>query len=82
MAQAIVPDPTLTPGAVRTVDIADVCSRSTNQLRHASRKRDALIMGEYHLPLDTRYNYEIDHLVPLGIGGSDDDANLSPSPRQ
>ena len=27
-------------------------------------------------------DYEIDHLIPLGIGGADDDANLWPQPRR
>jgi hypothetical protein len=31
-AQAVVPDPTLTPGVVRTTDATDVCSHGTNQL--------------------------------------------------
>jgi hypothetical protein len=38
-AQTAVPDPTLTPGAVRTADAADVCSHETNQLRHMSRNQ-------------------------------------------
>ena len=29
-----------------------------------------------------RADYEIDHLIPLGIGGADDDKNLWPEPRQ
>ena len=29
MAQAIVPDPTITPGGVRTTDAFDVCSHGT-----------------------------------------------------
>jgi hypothetical protein len=37
--QTAVPDPTITPGAVRTTDAADVCSHGTNQLRHMSRNQ-------------------------------------------
>jgi hypothetical protein len=80
VAQTVVPDPTLTPGAVRTTDVSDVCTHGTSQLRHWSRERDAKIMVEYGLPLDSRSSYEIDHLIPLGIGGADDDANLWPEP--
>jgi hypothetical protein len=43
MAQAIVPDPTLTPGAVRTANVADICSHGTSGL---SRERDDRIMAE------------------------------------
>jgi hypothetical protein len=37
---AIAPDPTLTPGAVRTIDLGEICSRGTRQLRHWDRTRD------------------------------------------
>jgi hypothetical protein len=47
---AIVPDPTLTPGAVRTVDVNEICSTGTRELRHWSRERDDRIMAEYGLP--------------------------------
>ena len=35
-AQAIVPDPTLTLGSIRTVDVAAICSSGTRQLRQAT----------------------------------------------
>jgi hypothetical protein len=81
-AQAIVPDPTLTPGAVRTTDAFDVCSHGTRQLRHMSRDRSEGIMAAYGLRGGRHEAYEIDHLIPLSIGGSDDDANLWPEPRR
>jgi hypothetical protein len=81
-AQAIVPDPTLTPGAVRTVDVEAICSTGTRQLRHWSRERDDAIMAEYGLAPGPHPDYEVDHLVPLGIGGADDDKNLWPEPRR
>ena len=80
-AQTAVPDPTLTPGAVRTTDAADVCSHGTNQLRHMSRERSDAIMADHGLPGGRHPDYEIDHLIPLGIGGADSDANLWPEPR-
>lgn len=77
-AQAVIPDATLTPGSVRTTDAGEVCSQGTRQFRHP---HDAMaIMAEYGLPPDTRANYEIDHLIPLELGGADDDANLWPEP--
>jgi hypothetical protein len=39
-------------------------------------------MAEYGLPPGPHPDYEIDHLIPLGIGGADDDANLWPEPRR
>jgi hypothetical protein len=71
------PNPALTPGAVRTADPADVCGdRSTRQYRHWSRARDDRILAEYRLPPGPHPSYEVDHLIPLDLGGADDDANL------
>jgi hypothetical protein len=82
MAQAIVPDPTLTPGAVRSTDVGEICSTSTSGLRHWSRERDDRIMAEYGLPPGPHPSMEIDHLIPLCLGGADSDANLWPEPRR
>jgi hypothetical protein len=78
----ITPDPLLTPGAVRTTDVNEICSQGTSGLRHWSRARDDKILEEYDLPAGRHPLYEIDHLVPLGIGGSDDDKNLWAEPRR
>jgi hypothetical protein len=82
MAQAVIPDPTTTPGAVRTTDVGDICSLGTSGLRHWSRERDDRIMAEYGLPLGPHPDWEVDHLIPLCLGGSDEDANLWPEPRR
>jgi hypothetical protein len=79
---AIVPDPTLTPGAVRTIDVGEICSHGTRELRHWNRERDDRIMTEYGLPAGPHPDFELDHLVPLGIGGADDERNLWPEPRR
>ncbi len=39
-------------------------------------------MTEYGLRPGPHPDYEVDHLIPLGIGGSDDDRNLWPEPRR
>ena len=70
---AIAPDPTITPGAVRTTDAGEICSTGTRQLRHWNRDRDDRILVEYGLPPGPHPDFEIDHLVPLGIGGADSD---------
>jgi hypothetical protein len=79
---AVIPDPTLTPGRVRTTDIGAICARGTAGERHWSRERDDRIMAEYGLPLGPHPNFEVDHLIPLCLGGADDDANLWPQPRR
>ena len=78
----IVPDPLITPGAVRTTDASEICSQGTRQLRHWERARDDRIMAEYGLPPGPHPDFEIDHLIPLGLGGADDEKNLWPEPRR
>jgi hypothetical protein len=78
----IVPDPTLTPGAVRTADPVEICTPSTREFRHWSLEADDRILIEYGLPPGPHPEVEIDHLIPLGLGGADDDRNLWPEPRR
>src|ERR1700688_1047000 len=79
----VLPDPVLTPGAVRTTSTADVCGdRSTRQYRHWSRARDDRILAEYGLPAGPHPDFEVDHLISLDLGGADCDANLWPEPRR
>jgi hypothetical protein len=82
MAQAVVPDPTLTPGAARTTNVGAICSTPTSELRHWNRARDDRILAEYGLPPGPHPDWEIDHAVPLCLGGADSDANLWPEPRR
>ena len=78
----LVPDPEITPGAVRTTDVGEICSAGTKQLRHWDRARDDRVMAEYGLPAGPHPQYEIDHLVSLCLGGADSDSNLWPQPRR
>jgi hypothetical protein len=77
----ILPDPIITPGAVRTTDVHEICANGTRELRHWSRERDDFILHKYGLPPSPHSDYELDHLIPLGIGGSDADTNIWPEPR-
>jgi hypothetical protein len=45
-------------------------------------RRDEIFEGRYGLPLGTHPDYEIDHLIPLCLGGSDDPSNLWRKPRR
>jgi hypothetical protein len=67
---------------VRTTDVGETCSHGARELRHWSRDRDNRILAAYDLPAGPHPDYEIDHLIPLGLGGADDDANLWPEPRR
>lgn len=76
------PDPTLTPGAIRSTDAQEICSRGTSEFRHGSRERSDLIFRLYGVIRSDRINYTLDHLVPLEIGGADVVENLWPEPRR
>jgi hypothetical protein len=39
-------------------------------------------LREYGLAPGAHPDFEVDHLIPLGIGGADNDANLWPEPRR
>ena len=77
-ADPILPDPKLTPGAVLTNDAATICQPGySKSVRHTSGQLKHQIYVEYGIAKDTGH-YEIDHLIPLGIGGADTRENLWP----
>ena len=84
MAQdtAVYPDPSLTPGAIRSTDRDEICSTDTRGLRHGSRERSDLIYGRYGIARSDRVQFTLDHLAPLEIGGADVVENLWPEPRR
>ncbi|MGD9895704.1 MAG: HNH endonuclease [Candidatus Methylacidiphilaceae bacterium] len=83
LAQPILPDPKLTPGDTFPVSRADVCvpgySKKVRDVPIAL-KREAL--RRYGVPLADRRDYEIDHLIPLSLGGSNSIRNLWPQSRK
>ena len=73
------PDPNLTPGAVLPVTAADVCRPGyAKSVRHVDGKTKALVYREYGIEHHRSWAYEIDHLISLGLGGSNDIHNLWP----
>jgi hypothetical protein len=76
------PDKNLTGGSVRTGDRDAACGHAKeNRGPMPSARRDE-ILRRYGLPPGTHPDYEIDHLIPLCLGGSDDPSNLWPQPRR
>ncbi len=77
--QGALPDKSCTPGSVLNVSTGQVC-----QVGYASSVRDVpqvekdQVYAEYGFTSHTTGQYEVDHLVPLELGGSNDIANLWP----
>src|SRR5216683_4025071 len=72
------PDPTLTPGAVLTIDVATICQPGYSKtVRHTSGKLKTKIYRAYGLDR-TASHFEVDHLISLELGGADVAANLWP----
>lgn len=80
------PDPACSPGAVlRGVTASQVCSSGWARAhRDVPGSEKAAVYAEYGIASHVRGSYEVDHIVSLELGGSNDIANLFPeaaSPR-
>jgi hypothetical protein len=73
------PDPRLTPGDTLAVDSIQLCVPGySRSVRNVPPELKAAVYTEYGI-LDHRPgDYEIDHLIPLSLGGSNDIKNLWP----
>jgi hypothetical protein len=78
------PNPNLTGGSVRIDghDVQATCGHSKAHRGSMTHARRDEILTRYGLPPGTHPDYEIDHLIPLCLGGSDDPSNLWPEPRR
>jgi hypothetical protein len=84
MAVEVWPDPDLTGGSVR-VDGHDrlaTCEHAREHRGPMNAARRDEILTRYGLPPGTHPGYEIDHLIPLCLGGADDPSNLWPQMRR
>lgn len=73
-----------TPGDVRTTDANVICHQKTSTIRNVSAKTKKQAFALYSLTRTTGWckakNCEIDHLISLELGGSNDIKNLWPQP--
>ncbi len=75
------PSPTLTPGDVFPVTAEQVCVRGYSaSVRSVSESTRDQVFAEYGLTNVNREDYEVDHLISLELGGSNDIKNLWPEP--
>ena len=74
----ILPNPQMTPGifdSTATVDI--ICQKGyTATVRHVTDKQKDEVFKEYGI--ERSGDYEVDHLISLELGGSNDTKNLWP----
>jgi len=79
---AVLPNPSLTPGATRPIAIGDICAMDHDEvvlpISATLRQRVFEEYGMRDMPFE---NYEVDYLITPGLGGSDDIRNLWPQPR-
>jgi Protein of unknown function (DUF3761) len=80
------PDPQHTPGAadpaVSQDNIDSTICRSgySRSVRHVTVTTKKRVFAEYGISYDTHRDFEVDHLIPLELGGSNDIRNLWPEP--
>jgi len=77
-----VPDRRLTPGAVRTISLNEVCSNNYSddaQLLPASVQKK--VLKEYGVESAQSRDYQLDYLITPQLGGTDDVRNLWPEPQ-
>jgi len=77
-AAYLYPNPSLTPGAVLTTDTSTICTPGyASRVRNVSTATKKQVYAEYgaSYPQPTGA-YEVDHFIPLEIGGSNDIKNL------
>lgn len=80
---ADLPNPILTPGVVLTTDVAEVCVPGyAGNVRNVSAAKKRAVYKRYGLPYNDRSKCvdgaEVDHLISLQLGGSNDIRNLWP----
>ncbi|MFA6608454.1 MAG: HNH endonuclease signature motif containing protein [Candidatus Paceibacterota bacterium] len=73
------PDSACSPGAVLTTDIKVICKTGyTKTVRNVTETTKKKVFKEYGIPYSQRSNYEVDHIISLELGGSNDISNLYP----
>lgn len=79
-AGGIRPDPACTPGAVASTDRAVVCVAGYSAAHRPPSRETGKIKAAAMRAYAVSGPAELDHLVPLSLGGSNDVANLWPEP--
>lgn len=82
------PDMMLTPGSIDpTLTPEHICSHSTSERRSVNTALKKQVFAAYNIPFENRNDYEVDHFIPLALGGvntceNKPTCNLWPEPHQ
>jgi len=84
-AELAAPNPALTPGAIISNDRETACTfRATPRLYQTDRsvyfEQAQQVFERYGIPYDQHREYELDHLIPRCLGGTDSVLNEWPEP--
>ena len=72
------PEPSLTPGAVATVNRDQICASPEPKNRTVPVALQHKVFEEYGIPTAEPRAYEVDYLITPALGGADDIRNLWP----
>jgi hypothetical protein len=78
--ERLLPNHTLTPGAIRPVAEADLCTASPSRLPAITSATARLVFEEYGIGDPQPRGYELDYLIDPELGGSTDARHLWPQP--
>lgn len=77
------PDPIMTPGEADDVPPLVFCNHTTKERRHPPRDANEVVGKAYNVPpIEIGSRYQLDHLIPLSIGGANTLRNLWPQPME
>jgi hypothetical protein len=66
------PDRMLTPGSINpSLTPEYICSHSTSERRSVTTALKKSVFAAYNVPFEDRANYEVDHFIPLALGGGE-----------
>lgn len=72
------PNPQMTPGEAQTTDLGLICTSPVRVPRDVPVSVKMQVFINYHIPWANHHLYEVDHLIPIELGGANTIANLWP----
>lgn len=79
----VLPNRALSPGKATQATLAQICTPGySSSVRDVSTATKNRVYAEYGISHHTTGQYEVDHIIPLEIGGSNDITNLFPEPAE